>query len=145
MLGVADRRRGLFDAGWCSELLPEDSFYALLAEARERLVFERSLELAAELGLIEGAAERIVDSTPMLGAAAVQDTATLVRSGVRRLVDAVEASDNGAAEELAAGFASTTRARARSPPATGRDKASREALLAEVAGDALRAEGGGGG
>jgi transposase len=169
MLGVADRQRGFFDAAWCSDLLPEDSIYALLAEhgdrivrdedfaecyserqgrpsippsllakvlllayreglsdvramealrfdlrwkvaldlpidhpgfhptslvryrarlllhGKERLIFERSLEFAAELGLIEGEAEQIVDSTPMLGAAAVQDTATLVRSGVRRL------------------------------------------------------------
>src|SRR5215216_6132847 len=162
MLGVADRQRGFFDAAWCSDLLAEDSIYALLAEhgdrivrdedfaecyserqgrpsippsllakvlllayreglsderamealrfdlrwkvaldigrahpgfhptslvryrarlllhGKERLIFERSLELAAELGLIEGEAEQIVDSTPMLGAAAVQDTAGLV-------------------------------------------------------------------
>ena len=188
MLAVVDRQRGLFDAAWCSDLLPEHSIYSLLAEhgdrivrdedfaecyserrgrpsippsllakvlllayrdglsderamealrfdlrwkvaldlpvdhpgfhptslvrfrarlllhGKERLVFERSLELAAELGLIEGAAEQIVDSTPMLGAAAVQDTATLVRSGVRKLLDAVEDSDGEAAEGLAAGL-----------------------------------------
>ena len=38
MLGVADRQRGLFDAAWCSDLLPEDSFYALLAEHGDRIV-----------------------------------------------------------------------------------------------------------
>jgi transposase len=189
MLAVADRQRGLFDAAWCSELLPEDSIYALLAEhgdrivrdedfaecyserrgrpsippsqlakvlllayrdglsderamealrfdlrwkvaldlpvdhpgfhptslvrfrarlllhGKERLVFERSLELATELGLIEGEAEQIVDSTPMLGAAAVQDTATRrpPRSSPR-------------------GFASTTPARARRSRATGRTR-----------------------
>jgi transposase len=196
MLSVADRQQSLFDAAWCSDLIPEDSIYSLLAEhgdrmvrdedfaecycerpgrpsippsllakvlllayraglsderamealrfdlrwkvaldlpidhpgfhptslvryrarlllhGNERLVFERSLELATELGLIEGEAEQIVDSTAMLGAAAVQDTATLVRSGVRRLLDAVGAADGEAAEELAAGFASTTPARA---------------------------------
>ena len=53
----------------------------LLLHGKERLVFERSLELATELGLLCGPAEQILDSTPMLGAAAVQDTATLVRSG----------------------------------------------------------------
>jgi transposase len=188
VLAVADRQRGLFDAAWCSDLLPEDSIHSLLAEhgdrivraedfpdcyseqhgrpsippsllakvlllayrdglsderameavrfdlrwkvaldlpidhhpgfqptslvrfrarlllhGKERLVFARSLELAAELGLIEGAAEQVVDSTPMLGAAAVQDTATLVRSGVRKLLDAVEAVDGEAAEELGSG------------------------------------------
>ena len=53
----------------------------LLLHGKERLVFERSLELATELGLIEGRPEQILDSTPMLGAGAVQDTATLVRCG----------------------------------------------------------------
>ena len=67
----------------------------LLLHGKERLVFERSLELATELGLIDGEAEQIVDSTPMLGAAAIQDTVTLVRSGVRKLLDAVEAVTEG--------------------------------------------------
>ena len=34
----------------------------------------------AELGMLDGAVEQIVDSTPMLGAAATQDTVRLVRS-----------------------------------------------------------------
>jgi transposase len=223
MLGVADRQRGFFDAAWCSDLLPEDSIYALLAEhgdrivrdedfgecycerqgrpsippsllakvlllayreglsdvramealrfdlrwkvaldlpidhpgfhpaslvryrarlllhGKERLIFERSLELAAELGLIEGAAEQIVDSTPMLGAAAVQDTATLVRSGVRKLLDAVEASDEGAAGELASGLRFDYSRPREKPTGDWEDKASREALLAEAARDAVRA------
>ena len=223
MLREADRQQGFFDAAWCSDLLPEDSIYALLAEhgdrivrdedfaecyserqgrpsiapsllakvlllayreglsdvramealrfdlrwkvaldlpidhpgfhptsvvryrarlllhGKERLIFERSLELAAELGLLEGEAERIVDSTPMLGAAAVQDTATLVRSGVRKLLDAVEASDERVAEELASGLRfDYSRAREK-PTGDWEDKASREALLAEVARDAVRA------
>jgi transposase len=188
MLAVADRQQGFFDAAWCSDLLPEDSIYSLLAQhgdrivrdedspdcysecqgrpsippsllarvlllayrdglsderamealrfdlrwkvaldlpvdhpgfhptslvrfrarlllhGKERLVFERSLELATELGLIEGEAEQIVDSTPMLGAAAVQDTATLVRSGVPKHLDAVRATDAEAAEELTSGL-----------------------------------------
>jgi transposase len=223
MLGVADRQRGFFDAAWCSDLLPEDSFYALLADhgdrivgdedfadcycerqgrpsiapsllakvlllayreglsdvramealrfdlrwkvaldlpvdhpgfhstslvrfrarlllhGKERLVFERSLELAAELGLLEGAAEQIVDSTPMLGAAAVQDTATLLRAGVRRLLDAVQASDEGAAEELASGLRFDYSRPREKPAGDWEDKASRAALLAEVARDAVRA------
>jgi Transposase domain (DUF772) len=111
----------------------------LLLHGKERLIFERSLELAAELGLIEGAAEQIVDSTPMLGAAAVQDTATLVRSGVRRLLDAVEASDEGAAGELASGLRFDYSRPREKPAGDWEDKASREALLAEAARDAVRA------
>src|SRR6516165_1891919 len=188
MLSVADRQQGFFDAAWCSELLPEESVYALLAEhgdrmvrdedfaecysecqgrpsippsllakvlllayrdglsderameavrfdlrwkialdlpidhpgfhptslvrfrarlllhGKERLMFERSVELATELGLLSGPAEQIVDSTPMLGAAAVQDTALLVRSAVRKLLDAVSAVDQHAADEIRSGL-----------------------------------------
>ena len=64
----------------------------LLLDGKERLVFERTLELASELGLLSGSAEQILDSTPMLGAAAVQDTAVLVRAAVRKLLDAVKRS-----------------------------------------------------
>ena len=71
---------------------------------KERVVFERSLELASELGLISGRAEQILDSTPMLGAAAVQDTVTLVRSSVRKLLDAVAVVDSQAARELRSGL-----------------------------------------
>ena len=46
----------------------------LLLHGKERIVFERSLELATELGLFDGSVEQILDSTPMLGAAAIQDT-----------------------------------------------------------------------
>jgi transposase len=111
----------------------------LLLHGKERIVFERSLELAAELGLLEGDLEQIVDSTPMLGAAAVQDTVTLVRAGVRKLLDAIRAADASAAEVLGArlGF---DYARPREKPAGDwHDKTARDALLVEVATDAQRA------
>src|SRR5688500_17864236 len=38
MLSVADRQQGFFDVAWCSDLLPEGSIYALLAEHGERIV-----------------------------------------------------------------------------------------------------------
>src|ERR671922_470268 len=223
MLAVADRQRGFFDAAWCSELLPEDSIYSLLAErgdrivrdedfadcyserrgrpsippgllakvlllayreglsderameavrfdlrwkvaldlpldhpgfhptslvrfrarlllhGKERLVFERSLELATELGLLDGEAEQIVDSTPLLGAAAVQDTATLVRSGVRQLLDAVAASDGEAAEELSSGLRFDYSRPREKPKGDWHDPDARMELLAEIARDAVRA------
>jgi hypothetical protein len=111
----------------------------LRLHGRERLVFERSLELATELGLIEGEAERIVDSTAMLGAAAVQDAATLVRSGVQRLLDAVRAADGEAAAELGAGLRFDYSRPREKPEGDWHDKAAREALLAAVARDAVRA------
>jgi transposase len=225
MLAVGDRQQGLFDAAWCSELLPEGSIYSLLAEhgdrivrdvdfadcyserhgrpsippsllakvlllayrdgfsderamdavrfdlrwkialdlpvdhpgfhptslvrfrarlllhGRERLVFERSLALATELGLVSGPAEQILDSTPMLGAAAVQDTATLVRSAVRKLLDAVETADGRVAEALTSELRFDYSRPREKPAGDWQDKPAREALLAEVARDAERALG----
>jgi|SRR5450755_3742152 hypothetical protein len=59
----------------------------LLLHKKEGLALEDTLRLAAELGLLDGRVEQIVDSTPMLGAAATQDTVRLVRFGVCKLVD----------------------------------------------------------
>jgi transposase len=223
MLTVADRQQGFFDAAWCSELLREDSIYALLAEhgerivrdedfaecyserhgrpsippsllakvlllayrdglsderameavrfdlrwkvaldlpidhpgfhatslvrfrarlllhGKERLVFERSLELATELGLLEGSAEQIVDSTPMLGAAAVQDTAVLVRAAVRKLIDAVRVTDDAAVRELRRGLRFDYSKPRVKPEGDWQDPGARMQLLAEVATDAARA------
>src|SRR4051794_751350 len=42
----------------------------LLLHGKERVALERTLELAEQVGLLTGSAEQIIDSTPMLGAAA---------------------------------------------------------------------------
>ena len=223
MLSVADRQQGFFDAAWCSDLLPQDSIYSLLAEhgdrivrdedfaecyserqgrpsippsvlakvllfayrdglsderameavrfdlrwkvalglpidhagfhstslvrfrarlllhGKERLVFERSLELASELGLLSGRPEQILDSTPMLGAAAVQDPVTLVRSAVRKLLDAVEVADAEAATELCSGLRFDYSQPRVKPEGDWQDRDLRMELLAEVARDAERA------
>jgi transposase len=111
----------------------------LLLHGKERIVFERSLELASELGLLEGPLEQIVDSTPMLGAAAIQDTVTLVRAAVRKLIDAVGALDPRAARRLRKALAFDY-ARPRETPAVDwQDKPAREAMLVRVAKDAQRA------
>jgi transposase len=111
----------------------------LLLHGKERVVFERSLELASELGLISGQVEQILDSTPMLGAAAVQDTATLVRCAVRRLLDAVKVADAQAAKKLRCGLRfDYSRPRVK-PTGDWQDRDARRELLAEVAGDAERA------
>ena len=102
-------------------------------------MFERSLELASELGLISGPIEQILDSTPMLGAAAVQDTATLVRAAVRKLIDAVRRPISERRPGLVAGFGLTTPGPRVKPEGDWQDKDSRTALLIEVARDAARA------
>jgi len=72
----------------------------LLLHGKEGLALENTLRLAEELGMLEGTAEQIIDSTPMLGAAATQDTVRLVRHGVRKLLDAVAAVNEDAAGRL---------------------------------------------
>ncbi len=68
-----------------------------MLHGKEALVLENSLRLAEELGLLDGSVEQVIDLTPMLGAAATQDTVRLVRHGVRKLMDAVAAADGDAA------------------------------------------------
>ena len=72
----------------------------LLLHGKEDLPLQTTLRLAEEIGLLDGTAEQIIDSTPMLGAAATQDTVRLVRHGVRKLLDAVGAVDSDAGARL---------------------------------------------
>ncbi len=102
-------------------------------------MFERSLELVSELGLLSGPAEQILDSTPTLGAAAVQDTAVLVRAAVRKLLDAVNAVDEQAAQELRAGLRFDYRRPRVKPEGDWQDREARARLLVEVAVDAAGA------
>jgi transposase len=111
----------------------------LLLHGKERVVFERSLAFAAELGLLEEAVEQAVDSTPMLGAAATQDTVTLVRSGVRKLLEAVSGEDADAAAVLARNLEFEYARPRQKPDCDWRSKPARERLLTRVAQDAERA------
>jgi transposase len=111
----------------------------LLLHGKERLALENGLELAAELGLLDAPAEQVVDSTPMLGAAATQDTVRLVRSGVRKLIDAVAASDRDAAGTLADGLEFDYAKPAEKPDCRWRERSERERMLTRVARDAERA------
>ena len=152
--GLSDRQAMeavRFDLRWKVALglpLDHEGFHAtslvkfrarLLLHGRERVVFERSLELASELGLISGQVEQILDSTPMLGAAAVQDTATLVRCAVRKLLDAVKVADAQAAKTLRRGLRFDYVRPRLKPSGEWQERAARLELLAEVARDAERA------
>ncbi len=91
----------------------------LLLHGKERLALENTLRLAEELGMLDAPAEQIVDSTPMLGAAATQDTVRLVRHGVKKLIDAVTPSMRRPHERWSLGSSSTTRSPPRSRIAGG--------------------------
>jgi hypothetical protein len=111
----------------------------LLLHKKDGVALENTLRLAQELGLLDGPLEQIVDSTPMLGAAATQDTVRLVRFGVRKLIDAVTAADAGAGEALAGGLEFDYAQPGVKPDCRWRLKAERERMLTRVAQDAQRA------
>ena len=111
----------------------------LLLHKKEGLALENTLRLAEELGMLDGTAEQIIDSTPMLGAAATQDTVRLVRSGVRKLIDAVKTADEDAGERLDDGLEFDYERPGEKPDCRWREKAERERMLTHVAQDAERA------
>jgi len=111
----------------------------LLLHGKEQLALENTLRLAEEIGLLHGTAEQIIDSTPMLGAAATQDTVRLVRHGVRKLIDAVAALDAEAGRRLDDGLAFDYARPNDKPDCRWREKAARARMLTRVAQDAERA------
>lgn len=111
----------------------------LLLHGKERLALENTLRLAEELGLLDAPVEQIVDSTPMLGAAATQDTVRLVRHGVKKLIDAVTALDERAGAALERGLQFDYEKPSEKPDCRWRIKAERERMLTRVAQDAERA------
>lgn len=111
----------------------------LLLHKKDGVALENTLKLAQELGMLDGPVEQIVDSTPMLGAAATQDTVRLVRFGVRKLIDAVTAVDAQAGETLVAGLEFDYEKPGVKPECQWRIKAERERMLTRVAQDAQRA------
>lgn len=111
----------------------------LLLHGKERLALENSLRLAEEIGLLDAPAEQIVDSTPMLGAAATQDTVRLVRSGVRKLLDAVGAADQDAGAQLSDSLEFDYERPHEKPDCRWRERQERERMLTRVAEDAERA------
>jgi hypothetical protein len=111
----------------------------LLLHEKDGLALENTLRLAGELGMLDGTAEQIIDSTPMLGAAATQDTVRLVRHGVRKLIDAVSAADEDAGQVLDAGLEFDYARPGEKPDCRWREKAERERMLTRVAQDAERA------
>src|SRR5712692_3545071 len=77
----------------------------LLTHQQERYAFERFLTVAREAGFLPSKLRMLLDSSPQKGAGAVQDTYTLLRTGVRRLLKAmgfaVPAKRRGLAVNLA--------------------------------------------
>jgi hypothetical protein len=111
----------------------------LLLHGKQDVALENTLRLAAEMGLLEGTVEQVIDSTPMLGAAATQDTVRLVRHAVKKLIDAVGAVDGAAGQRLADGLEFDYADANEKPDCRWREKAERERMLTRVAQDGERA------
>src|SRR5450755_5117287 len=79
--------------------------------------------------MLDAPAEQIVDSTPMLDAAATQDTVRLVRHGSRVLIDAVAAADEQAGRVLVDGLEFDYERPSEKPDRQRRAKAERERIL----------------
>lgn len=61
----------------------------LILHEKEREFFEQTVQAAREYGLIRAEVAEVIDSTPVLGAGAVQDTYTLLRSAIRKMLRTV--------------------------------------------------------
>lgn len=61
----------------------------LLEHGQERYAFDRFIQVGREAGFLPPKVKELIDSTAMYGAGAVQDTYTLIRKGIRRLLKAL--------------------------------------------------------
>jgi hypothetical protein len=83
---------GSYDCGgWASfaHTVLVDFRARLDGSADKRRIFDRSVEVASEAGLV--GAKRVLDSTPLYDAVATMDTITLIRSAIRRLLKVADA------------------------------------------------------
>lgn len=60
----------------------------LLEHSQERYAFDRLLAVGRAAGFLPEKVSLLIDTTPQLGAGAVQDTYTLIRKGIRRVLKA---------------------------------------------------------
>lgn len=105
-------------------------------------VFEASLKEAKRLGLLQGSSITVaVDTTPVFGRGAVEDTYNLIATGIVKLVRAMAAADEcdagdwAAAHELQRFFGSSIKGEA---AIDWDDQSQRDRLLASMVGDARR-------
>ena len=109
----------------------------LLLHKKERIAFEEILEAAIAKGLLPGnCAKQIMDSTYVLGAGALQDTYTLIRMAIRKLLKTTSKRLNLTMllpKPLNLDYQSRTK-----PKINWEDPAERNKLLNELCQDALQ-------
>jgi hypothetical protein len=105
----------------------------LLVHEKGQQLLDRSLQRAGESGLFSRDGEKLaVDSMPILGAAAVQDTWTLLRSGIRKVLQAIDEADRVVENFPVLKY----KQEPGKPDIDWNDKAARKHYLAELVSDA---------
>lgn len=104
---------------------------------RPRRLFERFKEVATEAGLLSRRGVRVLDSTPVLSAVQTQDTVTLIRGGVRRLLRTLERAAPADARRVEEALGRDDYAAVGKPPIDWEDPEARAALVDELVRDAL--------
>lgn len=152
--GTSDREtldRVRRDIGWKIALglsLQDEGFHpTVLTYFRERLrrsdkprrIFDRFKEVATEAGLLTRRGVRVLDSTPVLSAVQTQDTVSLIRGAIRRLLTLLVKADPGAKAGIEATLARDDYASVGKPAIDWDDERARAALVDELVRDALGA------
>ena len=123
-------------------LQDEGFHHTVLTYFRERLrrserpkrIFERFREVAIEAGLLTKRGTRVLDSTPILSAVQTEDTVSMVRSAMRRLLNLLDAETRQQAEAV---LKRNDYDQLGKPAIEWDDEASRISLVDELARDAL--------
>jgi len=154
--GTSDREtvdRVRRDIGWKVALglsLKDEGFHpTVLTYFRERLrtsvkprrIFERFKQVATEAGLLNARGVRVLDSTPVLSAVQTQDTVSLIKGAIRRLLMLLAKTDVTTKAPIEAALRRDDYAQAGKPAIDWDDEASRSALVDELVRDALAALG----
>jgi IS5 family transposase len=108
---------------------------------RPRRIFERFKEIAGEAGLLPKKATRVLDSTPVLSAVQTEDTVSLIRGALRRLLGLLAQKDGTMKAAVESALRRQDYDRVGKPVIDWDDEAARTALVDELVNDALAALG----
>jgi IS5 family transposase len=104
---------------------------------RPRRIFDRFKEVATEAGLLTSRGVRVLDSTPVLSAVQTQDTVSLIKGAIRRLLTLLSKTDPDAKAEIERALSRDDYAVAGKPAIDWDDEDARAELVDELVRDAL--------
>ncbi len=154
--GTSDREsvdRMRRDIGWKVALglsLQDEGFHpTVLTYFRERLrtsaeprrIFERFKQVATEAGLLTTRGVRVLDSTPVLSAVQTQDTVSLIKGALRRVLMLLTKANPATKAAIESALSRDDYAYRGKPAIDWDDEPSRSMLVDELVRDALAALG----